>query len=289
MAATSDESKLLGQFIPVHYHYQMLLETVRVKGFKEAIEKLTPLGGKVLELGSGTGVLSFFASKIASKVWAVERSPELAAFSRSTLDRNGANNVTVIEGDAMEYLPDEPVDVVICEMLHSALLREKQIQVIESFKRRYQAKFGEVLPRFIPEATIIGFQPVSRSFDFEGYHAPVPMFRDPYVADPETIPLGNPVNYSLFEYKKETPTSFNVQSSLTCDAIGRLNALRFITKNILGIVTEENKAIDWHNQYLVIPLKSTIEVSPGTTLSVRFAYNVGGSLNELMDSLEVYK
>ena len=144
----TEDSKLLGQYIPIHYHFQMLLDSARVRGFKEAIEKLTPEGGKVLELGSGTGVLSFFASKKASKVWAIERSAELVEFSRALLDRNGATNVSVIEGDATQYLPDEPIDVVICEMLHSALLREKQIEVIDSFKKRYQAKFGEKLPRF---------------------------------------------------------------------------------------------------------------------------------------------
>ena len=287
MTSTIEESKLLGQYIPIHYHYQMLLDSARVKGFKEAIQKLTPEGGKVLELGSGTGVLSFFASTRASKVLSIERNPELVAFSRNMLDRNGAANVTVIEADAMEYLPDEPVDVVICEMLHSALLREKQIQIIDSFKKRYQAKFGEALPRFIPEATILGFQPVSRSFNFEGYETPIPMFRDPYSSDPETILLGNPVNYSLFEYKKELPYTFNIQSSLVCDIAGKLNALRFVTKNILGIITDEQRAVDWHNQYLIIPLKSPIDVNSGSSVSVRFNYNVGGSLNELIDSLEV--
>jgi predicted RNA methylase len=60
------------------------------------------------------------------------------------------------------------VDVVICEMLHSAMLREKQLAVIHSFKQRYQAKFGDRLPGFIPTATRLFVQPVEQSFVFDG-------------------------------------------------------------------------------------------------------------------------
>jgi hypothetical protein len=52
------------------------------------------------------------------------------------LNPNG-EKVEVIHADAFEYLPPEPVDVVICEMIHVGMLREKQVEVIESFKRRY--------------------------------------------------------------------------------------------------------------------------------------------------------
>ena len=65
----------LGQFIPPQYHYNMLNDTVRMQGFKNALELVVRPGARVLELGGGTGVLSFFAAKNAAHVWCVERNP----------------------------------------------------------------------------------------------------------------------------------------------------------------------------------------------------------------------
>ena len=60
----------------------------------------------------------------------------------------------------------ERVDVVICEMLHTAMLREKQLAVIASFKKRYLERFGGPLPIYIPEAAVMAVQPVYASYDF---------------------------------------------------------------------------------------------------------------------------
>lgn len=163
----------LGQFIPLHYHYNMLNDTARMRGFKTALELAVWPGARVLELGGGTGVLSFFAARSAAKVWCVERNPELARMARATLALNpNGHKVEVVEADAFDYLPPEPVDVVVCEMIHVAMLREQQLPVISAFKERYLRKFGGPLPAFVPEALIQAVQPVQQSFDFEGYHAP---------------------------------------------------------------------------------------------------------------------
>ena len=120
---TTDE-RFLGTFIPIHYHYNMLLDEARMSSFREAIEYLTPPNATVLELGGGTGVLSHFAAQKASQVWCVERNPELVAAARKFLEINNSGRcVEVIQADARDFLPPERVDVVICEMLHVALVR----------------------------------------------------------------------------------------------------------------------------------------------------------------------
>ena len=117
MTAVSDEvpeELLLGQFIPLHYHFNMLRDQTRMVPFREAIELTVPDGATVLELGGGTGVLSWFAAQKARQVWCVERNPALVRASRSFLRSNlNGERVTVVQADAMNYLPPEPVDVVI--------------------------------------------------------------------------------------------------------------------------------------------------------------------------------
>jgi protein arginine N-methyltransferase 1 len=148
------DSHFLGQFIPLHYHHNMLTDENRMSNFKAAIDQIVFAGAKVLELGGGTGVLSCLAAAKAGKVWCVEYNPDLVAESRRFLALNSnGHKVEVIHADAFEYLPPEPVDVVICEMIHVAMLREKQIEMIENFKLRYLQRHGGPLPVFIPEAT----------------------------------------------------------------------------------------------------------------------------------------
>ena len=156
------ESRFLGQAIPMQDHQPILMDTDRMESFKAAIQQQVFAGAKVLELGGGTGVLSWFAAQTASKVYCVEMNPEMVAQARRLLARNHlGERVEMIHADAFDYLPPEPVDIVICDMLHVALLREKQLALIEDFKRRYIEKFGGPLPIFLPEAVVMAVQPSS--------------------------------------------------------------------------------------------------------------------------------
>ena len=272
----------LGQYIPLHYHYCMLQDRERMTGFQRAIEYLTKPGARVLDLGAGTGVLSFFASVHASKVWSVEHNPELVAEARRILALNPHTEcIEVIHGDAFEYLPPEPVDVVICEMLHVGLLREQQLSVLASFKERYTKRFGPTLPLFVPEAVTQSVQPVQHNFNFEGYYAPTVVFQNPMAEQPATRGLGNPTIYQQFLYTGEFPLTVEWSGEVAIVSEGMVNALRLITKNALAIVVDPPSTIDWWNQYLVVPLESEIQVKPGDTLHVSLSYEAGGRLSDL--------
>ncbi len=281
MTKPRDELEL-GQFIPLHYHYNMLNDNARVAGFKAAIEQVVRPGTRVLELGGGTGVLSFFAARQGAQVWCVEHNPQLVHEARKMLARNHfSGTVEVIEADAFDYLPPEPVDVVICEMIHVAMLREKQIPVIASFKQRYREKYGGPLPVFVPEAFIQAVQPVHQSFNFEGYYAPAPLFQDPGVVQNRTWELGQPVVYQIARYQDTLPTRCDWQGEVAIERAGTLNALRFITKNVLAILPQQGNSIDWHSQYLIVPLEEALAVEAGQKLHVRFDCMPGDPLDAL--------
>ncbi|HEX5338819.1 MAG TPA: methyltransferase domain-containing protein [Gallionella sp.] len=281
MNATHEQLEL-GQFIPFIYHHNMLADPVRMEAFRAAIAIAVPPGARVVDLGGGTGVLSFFAAQRAAKVWCVERNPELAQAARRLLALNpGGERVEVIEADAFDYLPSEPVDVVICEMLHVGMLREKQVPVLASFKRRYLEKFGEPLPRFVPEAFIQAVQPVQQSFDFSGYYAPVPSLQDPSALQQRTLELGLPELFQLVCYDESLPTDCAWHGELTVTRDGQLNALRFITKNVLTIVEDEQHTVDWFSQYLILPLDEPLTVMTGQRLAVSFSYILGAPIAAL--------
>lgn len=283
-----DDPDLLGQYIPLHYHGQMLLSEPRMASFEEAIARTVPVGGRVLELGGGTGVMSFFAARRAAHVTCVERLPHVAAAARRFLADNGAaDRVTVVEADASTYTPDEPVDVVICEMLHAGLLREKQTAMIAGFKQRFRQRFGGKLPRFLPEATILAVQPVAQPFVFHGYRAPVALFFEAGSTLAPTVELGPPEVYVTVDYSADFPTRYQVSGDLGIDRDGELNALRFITKNLVAILPEERRSIDWHMSYLVVPTPRTLKVSAGARVRLHFDYEAGDSVEALLASIRV--
>ncbi|MBL1275646.1 MAG: methyltransferase domain-containing protein [Ectothiorhodospiraceae bacterium] len=283
-----DDEKLLGQYIPIHYHYQMLDDEARMTGFKSAIDFLVPSGGTVLELGAGTGILSFFAAQKAARVYGVERQPELVARARSLLVENGCGDkVEIVLGNAMTYLPPEPVDVVICEMLHSALLREKQLEIIQSFKKRYREKFGDKMPVFIPEATILAVEPIYADYAFQEYQAPITLFESPVAPSPRFLSRGTAITYEVVEYQSDFPTSFRFEGVITIGEEGCFNALRFITKNILAINLKEESTIDWLNQNLILPIKQPIDANVGDQFRVSFDYGSGVEIPKLENSVLV--
>lgn len=287
-AAALNDSQYLGQFIPLHYHHNMLLDDNRMANFKQAIEHVVFDGAKVLELGGGTGVLSCLAASKAAKVWCVEYNPELVAEARRLLALNThGNKVEVIHADAFDYLPPEPVDVVICEMIHVAMLREKQVEVLEAFKQRYLKKFGAPLPALIPEAMIMAVQALQQNYDFYGFNAPIIQFQRPQVMHAHSLELSAPVVYTTLDFTQPTSRDINWSGSLPLTRDGTVNALRFISKNILAIVKEKNSSIDWLNDYLVLPLAQPVNGKAGDTLQVSFAYQTGESIRMLEHSIRV--
>jgi type I protein arginine methyltransferase len=282
------EAHYLGQFIPLHYHHNMLKDENRMSNFKAAIDHVVFSGAKVLELGGGTGVLSYLAAAKASKVWCVEFNPDLVAESRRFLALNpNGYKVEVIHADAFDYLPPEPVDVVICEMIHVAMLREKQVEMMEAFKQRYTRKFGAALPVFIPEAVIMAVQPLQQHYDFFGYYAPIIQFQRPQTVQAESTELAAPSVYSTLDFSNPTSGEITWQGSFILNQDGTVNALRFITKNILALLQEQASTIDWLIEYLVLPLQTSVSAKAGDVLHVSFNYRAGGSIRSLENSMSV--
>lgn len=272
----------LGQFIPLHYHYQMLADTDRTEAFRQAIQLKVRPGDRVVDLGSGTGFLSFLAAQAGAQVQGIERLPALVAASRQFLANNGvAEQVQIVQADAHHWLPDEPVDLVVCEMLHSALLREHQLQVVSLFCQGHYQRFGYV-PKLIPEYSLLAVQLVQQNYQFSGYQAAIPLFQSAY-AQTDTLACTEPQLYQQLDYRQAPPDKFEARLEFELNH-SHFNALRFITKNILAIAADpEPVCIDWHNQYLLLPLQPPAASGQRGLLS--FEYRAGDSLEALQQAI----
>ncbi|HYH41262.1 MAG TPA: methyltransferase domain-containing protein [Burkholderiales bacterium] len=266
----------------------MLMDENRMGNFKAAIDYVVKPGAKVLELGGGTGVLSWFAAARAAKVWCVEFNPAMVAEARRLLSLNAnGDKVEVVQADAFEYLPPEPVDVVICEMIHVAMLREKQVEVIEAFKKRYRERFGGAMPVFVPEAVIMAVQPVQQHYTFHGFNAPIVQFQEGTTGWTRSVELAEPEVYGTIDFEQSNAMDIAWDGRFTLVRPGTLNALRFVTKNVLAVVKESGSTIDWLNHYMTLPLAEPLAVSAGDCLDVSFAYRAGGAIESLLAAMKV--
>ena len=86
---------------------------------EHALERIAGLDSPVVvDVGTGSGAiaLSVATERPDARVWATEVSPAAAAWARRNLERVGAPNVSVVEGDLLAALPQElrgGVDLVV--------------------------------------------------------------------------------------------------------------------------------------------------------------------------------
>lgn len=287
--STTFDSTELGQFIPLHYHFQMLLDESRLHAFRSAIEATVFPGMNVLELGGGTGILSSFAARCGANVLCVEANRDLVDCARRLVRQNGfENQIEVIHADGSQYIPSKRIDAVVCEMLHVGLLREKQIQIIESFKTNYQSIDDERLPRFLPEASRLMFQLVDQPFTFSDYYAPIPMFQAPTTdANTTTTELSPLIDYAHVFYDEPQGTNLAWRGKVRVNRAGELSALRFVTQNAIAIDVASNKSHPWSNQFMILPIESPRKVHVGEEIWIEFHYQAGDSIQQLSQSISV--
>jgi type I protein arginine methyltransferase len=272
--------------IPLQYHAQLLLDEHRMNSFRDAIAEVVRPGMHVLDLGTGTGVLAYFAAREGARVTAVERDPGVFRAARAALADAVGDRVRVVHADARTYLPDEPVDVVICEMMHVGQLRERQVEVIRGFKRRYGERFGAAAPRFIPEACVQAVQPVRQDFTFHGYTVAAPQFQEAFAIQPRTAELAAPRVFQQFFYADPLPATCAADVEFTTERPGCLNAIRIVTRNLLAVRFLPPGSVDWLMGYLIVPLRAPLFADAHSRVRVRFEYRPGDEITALMDSAE---
>jgi len=95
-------------------------------GFRrKAAERLElRAGDRVLEIGCGTGRnIPYLREAVGplGRVYGVDLSPGMLAKARALCDRNGWRNVELIERDAGEYVPPEPLDGVMFGLSYNTI------------------------------------------------------------------------------------------------------------------------------------------------------------------------
>ncbi|CDW87258.1 protein arginine n-methyltransferase [Stylonychia lemnae] len=138
-----------GSYSNFYIHEEMLKDTVRTNAYKKAFELNAEYFKDkiVMDIGTGTGILSIFAAKAGAKhVHAVENA-EIANFAKEIIRKNGFENVITVHKGKMEEveIPDE-VDIIISEWMGYFLLYEGMLDVVLMARKKFLKQGGLLFP-----------------------------------------------------------------------------------------------------------------------------------------------
>lgn len=134
------------------WHFDMLADSKRNDAFEKAINKAIDNKSRVLDIGTGSGLLSMMAARSgAESVLACEVNPEISKIATRIIDANGfKEQVTIVKkrSDHMEEGEDYTgkFNVIVSEILDSGGLGEGVLPSLREAKRDMGTADVKIIP-----------------------------------------------------------------------------------------------------------------------------------------------
>lgn len=129
-------AEILASGVPP-WHFDIVRDHGRNSAYEAALRRTVMPGCKVLEIGTGTGLLAMMAARAgAAQVITCEADPAIAAVAREIIGRNGFADRIRVVGKHSTRLEVEgdlggPADVLVSEIVSNDLLSEGALPVME--------------------------------------------------------------------------------------------------------------------------------------------------------------
>lgn len=290
------------------YHFKLLRDYERLSAFKEAIDDYAIRNGMdsngsnskvAFDLGCGSGVLSYFASEYMDRIIAIELNNSTYQLAKENLKE--FDNIQVFNDDILSFdfsKLNEKADLIICEMLDTALIDEEEVPVLNR-ARKFLKDDGEI----IPKGMINSAEPIFMNYHFIQYED------DEY--SPIYVSLGVSVVYSEFDFLDDIDCDFSAEMELKIfnrddlDEIGfeenlieekyekfnlkenfnieedklKINGIKLtsFTKLNENIICGPTPML---NPEMLIPIEET-EVRCGDSVRIRLEYVMGGGVETI--------
>lgn len=129
-----------------YMHEIMLTDKVRMDAYFKAIQKHVKKGDVVLDFGTGTGILSFFAPlKKPSKIYAIDHS-DFIENARLVAEKNDIKNIEFVKINSKNFKIKQKVDIILQEHIGKYFFDEKMIENVIDLRNRILKKNGKILP-----------------------------------------------------------------------------------------------------------------------------------------------
>ncbi|HXV32463.1 MAG TPA: 50S ribosomal protein L11 methyltransferase [Gaiellaceae bacterium] len=131
-------------------HVAMLEDRARTSAFLAALDELVRPDDVVVEIGTGTGVLSLGAARAGARhVYAIEATP-LAHHARKVAEANGlGDRISVVQGWSTRVSLPERGTLGVAEILGSEALEERALPVLLDARKRLLAPDARLIPSVV--------------------------------------------------------------------------------------------------------------------------------------------
>ncbi|MDA7647278.1 50S ribosomal protein L11 methyltransferase [Akkermansiaceae bacterium] len=185
-------------FSDLHTQERMLADKQRMAFYHEAIKRKIKSGDRVIDLGTGTGILAAFASRQgAGQVYAVDHS-SIIEHAKMLAAENGIENVDFEDVHSTKLYLDEPVDVILHEQIGDFLFDEAMVPNVCDLRDRLLRPGGLILPS-----------------EFEFYCEPMMMHddrREPYIWE-----LDDVYGFDFSSMERSRPYDAEYNGLVSCD------------------------------------------------------------------------
>lgn len=128
-------------------HRLMIADHARTDAYRRALEEVVRPGTRVLDVGSGTGILSFFAARAgAGRVIGVDNSRIVEAARDVALANGLSDRVEFVRDRAEDVELDAPVDLIVSEWMGFFALAECMFTSVVEARDRHLAPGGTMMP-----------------------------------------------------------------------------------------------------------------------------------------------
>jgi len=264
-----------GPIIPLVYQYNLLSDEQRVSEIRSAIEATVESGDVVADLGAGAGILSYLASKEAEQVYSVEVDTEVYERGKELLRDQGVDNVEYIKGDAQNISLPEKVDVVMCEMLDTALAAELQVPVMNHAVENLLKEGGVTIPHRAKTTARL----VESDYDFCGGSFRLPHFEA--YGSRESINRSQEVEYHEVSFEEKNDLLVDETMKMTVSRDGIVNGIQLNTYTQFARGVKYTSPSEWLNPPLTLPTEENIYLEEGEEVRIDLNYELAGGLSSI--------
>jgi SAM-dependent methyltransferase len=142
------QSWITERFADPAAHEGMLLDTQRCEAYREALRRCVRPGDVVVDLGAGTGLLSFFAAQAgASRVYAIEMSAIADLAARLIEANDFGDRITLVRDKSTRARLPERGDLLVTETLSIlGFENENIVEFVADARRRLLKPDARIMP-----------------------------------------------------------------------------------------------------------------------------------------------
>ncbi|WP_445151353.1 50S ribosomal protein L11 methyltransferase [Baekduia sp. Peel2402] len=275
---------ILSRGVP-RWHFAIVQDRGRLEAYRTALARAITPGARVLEIGTGSGILAAYAHRLgAGSVVTCEVSEPVALAARLVLDTNGCHDVVVVNKHSTDLQLGRNLlhraDVLVSEIISNELIGEGVLQAHADAIQRLTKPTAQVIPaRGHVKVALASDSRISRGrmdvvdgIDLTPFNLLAPRMYSVSSNDPDIELTSKSATLFTFDLTTcQAPASS--ENAITLDATGHgtNGIVQWIALDLDDDVRYENRPSpssesSW--EVLFHPLPPDLHVSSGDTVSV---------------------